>query len=329
MGPIAPEGCLDRPAGWTGRPLDSARLILRAPRREDADALVELLADPAVARHTARIPHPYTRADAERFVAAAAKERAEASGIALAIEERATNAAVGCIGGPFAPGTAELGYWLGRPFWGRGYATEAVRRCLRLLFEDCDRGLVWAGAPTANPASRRVLEKAGMLFERHERIHFPARGADEEVAVLTLDRERWRAAHAARPHGMVAAVALIDADGRVLLAERPAGKSMAGLWEFPGGKLDAGETPEAALVRELAEELGIDVAASCLAPIAFASHDYDTFHLLMPLYACRQWRGTVEPREGQRLAWVRPTRLADYPMPPADVPLVAALRDLL
>jgi 8-oxo-dGTP diphosphatase len=128
---------------------------------------------------------------------------------------------------------------------------------------------------------------------------------------------------------LVVAVALIDADGRVLLAQRPEGKSMAGLWEFPGGKVDAGELPEAALIRELREELGIDVAASCLAPFTFASHSYPNFHLLMPLYVCRVWQGIVSGRENQRLAWVRPAKLADYPMPPADKPLVAMLRDLL
>ena len=132
-----------------------------------------------------------------------------------------------------------------------------------------------------------------------------------------------------RPILLVAAVALIDADGRVLLAERPAGKHLAGTWEFPGGKLHDGETPEAALMRELAEELGIDVAASCLAPFTFASHAYADFHLLMPLYVCRKWSGLARPLEGQRLAWVRPPRLSDYPMPAADKPLVAMLRDLL
>ena len=131
------------------------------------------------------------------------------------------------------------------------------------------------------------------------------------------------------PVVLVVAVGLVDADGRVLLAERPAGKPMAGLWEFPGGKVRAGETPEAALIRELKEELGIDVTASCLAPFTFASHGYEDFHLLMPLYVCRRWQGVVSPHEGQRLTWVRPERLADYPMPPADKPLVAMLRDLL
>ncbi|OUS13931.1 NTP pyrophosphohydrolase [Rhodospirillales bacterium 47_12_T64] len=134
---------------------------------------------------------------------------------------------------------------------------------------------------------------------------------------------------AAKPIVLVAAAALVDTDGRVLLAQRPEGKSMAGLWEFPGGKIDPGETPEQALVRELKEELGIDTRSSCLAPIAFASHGYDDFHLLMPLFVCRMWQGQVTPLEGQKFAWVRPLRLRDYEMPPADEPLVALLRDLL
>lgn len=128
---------------------------------------------------------------------------------------------------------------------------------------------------------------------------------------------------------LVVAGALIDADGRVLLAQRPKGKDMAGLWEFPGGKLAAGETPEEALCRELREELGVYTAPSCLFPCSFASHAYEAFHLLMPLYLCRQWRGVVAPREGQNIAWVRPDRLGDYAMPPADVPLLAALRAAL
>jgi 8-oxo-dGTP diphosphatase len=138
-----------------------------------------------------------------------------------------------------------------------------------------------------------------------------------------------RAPDAPLPIVLVVAGALVDADGRVLIACRPEGKRMAGLWEFPGGKVGPGETPEAALIRELEEELGIDTRESCLAPIAFASHRYDDFHLIMPLYACRVWRGTPAAREGQRLAWVRPERLSDYPMPPADAPLVALLRDLI
>jgi 8-oxo-dGTP diphosphatase len=128
---------------------------------------------------------------------------------------------------------------------------------------------------------------------------------------------------------LVVACAFVDADGRVLLAQRPEGKSMAGLWEFPGGKVEAGETPEETLIRESEEELGIVVRQACLAPLTFASHRYPDFHLLMPLYVCRRWDGTIAAREGQRLAWVRPNRLRDYPMPPADEPLVAHLATLL
>lgn len=151
---------------------------------------------------------------------------------------------------------------------------------------------------------------------------------------MSIERGCWSAAGepgaaAALPIVLVSAVALVDVDGRVLIARRPPGKAMAGLWEFPGGKVQDGETPEQALVRELAEELGIDTRESCLAPLSFASHRYDDFHLLMPLYVCRIWQGQPQAREGQTLKWVRARQLRDYPMPPADGPLVAQLRDLL
>lgn len=132
-----------------------------------------------------------------------------------------------------------------------------------------------------------------------------------------------------RPVVLVSACALVDTDNRVLIAQRPEGKSMAGLWEFPGGKLEEGETPEDALIRELLEELGVTTWASCLAPLSFASYSYETFHLLMPLFVCRKWNGPAVAREGQALKWVRATALRDYPMPPADEPLIPALIDLL
>jgi len=128
---------------------------------------------------------------------------------------------------------------------------------------------------------------------------------------------------------LVVAAALVDVDGRVLICRRPEGKQLAGLWEFPGGKVEPGETPEAALIRELHEELGIEVSAACLAPFTFASHAYERFHLLMPLYLCRRWEGFVERREHAALAWVKPDKLGDYPMPPADAPLCAWLQDWL
>jgi 8-oxo-dGTP diphosphatase len=132
-----------------------------------------------------------------------------------------------------------------------------------------------------------------------------------------------------KPTLLVAAAALVDVDGRVLICRRPAGKQLAGLWEFPGGKVEPGETPEACLIRELREELGIEVAEACLAPFVFASHGYEAFHLLMPLYLCRRWKGVVQALEHEALAWVKPSAMSDYPMPPADAPLVAWLRDLI
>ncbi|HKR88513.1 MAG TPA: 8-oxo-dGTP diphosphatase MutT [Phenylobacterium sp.] len=134
---------------------------------------------------------------------------------------------------------------------------------------------------------------------------------------------------AGKPIVLVAAAALIDIDGRVLICQRPEGKQLAGLWEFPGGKVEPGETPEACLIRELEEELGITVAKACLAPFVFASHEYESFHLLMPLYLCRKWEGRLTNREHKAMAWVKPNRLGDYPMPPADAPLVAWLRDCI
>ena len=162
------------------------------------------------------------------------------------------------------------------------------------------------------------------------------RGADHPIWLFETTRddifgrtEVAAAAPGAKPLLLVAACALVDTDGRVLLARRPEGKKMAGLWEFPGGKLNPGETPEQALIRELREELGIDVSAACLAPFAFASHAYEGFHLLMPLFLCRRWKGTPRPREKQTLAWVSPRKLTDYEMPPADKPLIPLLRDFL
>ena len=206
--------------------------------------------------------------------------------------------------------------------------TEAVRPVLAMAFRDLALDRVVADIVPENTASLGVMRKLGARRTGNGRRWFPARNAEFHVVHHEITRAEWEAANAL-PVLLVVAVALIDVDGRVLLARRPAGKPMAGLWEFPGGKVHPGETPEAALVRELREELAIDTRDSCLAPLTFASHSYEAFHLLMPLYVCRVWQGTITPLEGQELAWVRPSRLRDYPMPPADLPLIPVLRDLL
>ncbi|MGE5475611.1 MAG: bifunctional GNAT family N-acetyltransferase/(deoxy)nucleoside triphosphate pyrophosphohydrolase [Bacteroidales bacterium] len=323
-------GCWSVGSVWRGQPLLSARLKLRPLVAADAPRLAELLDDWEMVKYTAAIPHPYAQADGEAFVGMMEGKRQAGTGMALAMERSLDRQLIGVIGfGLETDGTPELGWWVGRAYWGDGYATEAARRLLRHLFADLGYPSAWASAHLDNAASRAVMTKLGMALAKHERVSMPARGQSVVAPVYSLEAADWAKAHAARPTLLVAAAALIDVDNRVLMATRPPGKMMSGLWEFPGGKVHAGETPEAALVRELAEELGIDVRESCLAPLAFASHDYDTFHLLMPLYAVRQWQGELSAREGQGLTWVRASRMGDLPMPPADIPLVALLRDWL
>jgi 8-oxo-dGTP diphosphatase len=312
--------------------LETPRLILRPLTSADAEDVERCVSDWDVARWTASIPHPYPPGAAAEWIAGF-NENPE---VVLGIIDRRTDRVVGCIGlepGEEA-GSGEFGYWIAKPLWGRGYATEALQAYVAYAFRDLALERVIAGAMPANSGSIRVQEKAGFrkIGERMQKA--PARGADIHVEVRVLDRADWeRMQEQPRatplPTLLVAAVALIDADGRILLARRPPGKPMAGLWEFPGGKLHDGETPELALIRELKEELAIDVTEACLAPFTFASHRYESFHLLMPLYVCRRWSGIVTAQEGQEIAWVRPQRLADYPMPPADKPLLAMIRDFL
>jgi len=324
------RSCFARGAAWDGRSIRTARLTLRTFSETDAPALVALAGDWEVARNTAFIPHPYAESDARAFLAQAAERAAAGAAVTMAIEGRAEAALIGAIDARFADGAAEVAYWIGRPFWGRGFATEALRNALPVFFSAFDAASLTAAVLAGNAASMRVLEKAGFArMGAGVGGCCQGRCAGQSTVRFELSRGDWQARWAARPRILVAAVALVDADGRVLLARRPAGKSMAGLWEFPGGKVHDGETPEAALVRELHEELGIDTSGSCLAPLAFASHAYADFHLLMPLYVCHVWKGTPVPREGQALKWVLPHDLRAYPMPPADEPLVAMLRDWL
>ncbi len=332
MPTTGPEpGCFGALASWDGRPVETARLHLRLPAEADIAALVDLAGDWEVARQTAFIPHPYGETDARAFLRGVAEERTTGKAAVLAIERRLEPGLIGAVGAHFrVGGRAEIGYWLGQSHWGQGFATEAVKNILPIAFAEPQIGCVYASVLSDNPASARVLEKAG--FSRTgEQVGCCDHGrcAGQQTILYELSRDDWQAQVAARPVLLVVAVALVDTDGRVLLASRPPGRRMAGLWEFPGGKVREGETPEAALVREMEEELGIDVTESCLAPFTFASHSYDDFHLLMPLYVCRVWKGEVTAREGQQLKWVRPTRMRAYPMPPADEPLIAMLRDLL
>jgi 8-oxo-dGTP diphosphatase len=325
-------------------PLATGRFLLRPLRPADAADLHRLVNDWEVAKMLARVPFPYPRDLADDWIASTALrlQAGEAYHLAIATPEAEGGTLRGCVGLTVdaAARSAELGYWVGRPHWGQGIAPEAAGRLLSWALANLDIDRVTASALVDNARSAAVLRRIGFRPAGQGMRDFVSRGGAMPVALFEAGRADLSPAPVAAPPPaedapagtpilLVAAVGLIDADNRVLLARRPEGKPLAGLWEFPGGKVRPGETPERALIRELKEELGIDVTEACLAPFAFASHGYEHFHLLMPLFLCRRWQGEVTGREGQALAWVRPQRLRDYAMPPADVPLVALLRDFL
>ena len=312
--------------------LSTARLVLRPLEPADASAVFRLVNDYSVAGNLARVPFPYKQSVAESWIGSTGEQAARGDGHHLAITQAANEggALIGCVGLTLSrsdPGEAELGYWVGRKFWGQGFAREAARALLDWGFDTLGLDRVVASALSDNLASHAVLRVLGFIQTGEGVQEFMSR--NRAMPVLLFQAPKPRGEARTLPTLLVVACALVDGDGRVLLAQRPPGKQMAGMWEFPGGKPEAGETPETALIRELHEELDIDVTAACLAPLTFASHAYADFHLLMPLYVCRRWRGTMQPREGQALAWVRPARMADYPMPPADRPLVAMLQEML
>jgi 8-oxo-dGTP diphosphatase len=324
------------------QPLKTERLTLRPLRPADAEAMHRLVNDWEVTRTLAELPYPYPRALADEWILSTVQQMEAGTGYHLAItgHEGKTEILVGVVGLRVdkAARSGRLGYWVGRAYWRHGVASEAARRLTSWAFANLPLDRITAEVGAGNDASVAVLTRIGfrpagsatrqsLLHDtKHEVRLFEAMRDD---IFGTPDVSAEAAEPGAKPLLLVAACALVDIDGRILLARRPEGKKMAGLWEFPGGKLNPGEIPEAALIRELKEELGIDVAAACLAPFAFASHDYDTFHLLMPLFICRRWKGNPTAREGQTLAWVRAAKLAEYEMPPADKPLIPLLREFL
>ncbi|GAB0115534.1 8-oxo-dGTP diphosphatase MutT [Acidisoma sp. C75] len=324
--------------------LTTERLTLRPVTPDDAEHLHRLLNDWEVCRMLQTVPFPYPRLTADQWIADSVAQRQDGTAYHFAItgDENGQEVMVGAVGLKLIAGRrrASLGYWVGRRFWGHGVAREAAGRVLRWALANLDLDQVEATVAADNSASAAVLRAVGFREIGEGREPFLSRGGGEhpvrryaasrsDIPAPAEPAERPQAPSQGLPLVLVAACVLIDAAGRVLIARRPEGRAMAGLWEFPGGKLEAGESPEAALVRELREELGIDIARSCLAPFVFASHAYEKFHLLMPLFLCRRWQGIPAPKEGQQIRWVAPDALDGYQMLPADKPLLPMLRDLL
>lgn len=307
-------------------PIATERLILRPLEKGDVATMARLINDRRIAEMTARIPHPYTLQDGEKFLVYAQESLKNGTDLTLSIIRKSDQAFMGSVGLE-----EEIGYWLGAEFWGQGYMKEAVKALIHFAFFTLHQEAIKGSALEHNAASRRILEELGFIQTGTKEISSLGYEGKKKGITYILPRETFIERYYAkeRPLVWVVAAALINKRGKLLLAERLAGKHMAGVWELPGGKMETGETPEQSLIRELKEELDISVREDDLEPLSFASHRYETFHLIMPVYLCRRWEGTPRGAEGQKLAWVSYTDMVNYPVPPADIPLIHRLADAL
>jgi len=306
-------------------PIASEHLTLRPFCSGDIGPLTALANNLNVSQNLVRLPYPYTLSDGEFFARYASESLASWTSIHLAIVERKTNELLGGIGWE----EGELGFWLGEAHWQKGYGGESMGSFVHYCFEVLGLPLLKSAALMTNVASLRIFEKLGFSVVGEEMRVSKATGEEKPVFLMELSREKYVKEYTARklPVVWVVAGALLDGDGRLLMAERPKGKPMEGVWELPGGKIEGGESPEAALVRELDEELGIQVWEGDLKPLTFASYRYGQFHLVMPIYVCHTWQGELRGREGQRLKWVTGSDLGGLVTPPADIPLLYTLME--
>jgi len=306
-------------------PIVTERLILRMFEEGDTKELARLANDIRVAEMVSRIPHPYTIDDAEKWIGFCRDEIKEGRNVRLAIIRRKDQAFLGSVGLE-----EELGYWLGYEHWGLGYMKEAVKACLHFAFVTLKVNEIIGSAKVTNVASRRIFE--GFHFRetgKTEATSVAFEGTKPAVTYALSCQEFLANYNSVNPIVWVVAAALVNEEGKLLLADRPPGKKLEGVWELPGGKLEPGETPEHAIIRELKEELHIHVSMEDLEPLTFASYGYDTFHLIMPIYLCRKWDGVPHGAEGQKLAWVQYEDLENYPLPPADIMLTHRIADML
>lgn len=325
--------------------------ILRPLMPPDGADVHRLVNDWSVVRMLSHLPFPYPRDLADQWIASTIERQSAGTAWHFAICEGDT--LIGCIGLSVDPSsqTGRIGYWVGRPYWRRGVAGTCVRHVIGWAFDTLPIQTVAADVAGDNAASLTLLDRLGFTQAGTTRVPFLSRGKDPyPVLTYRLDRAAFTALtpaenaqdevhspgtvpEAALQHRLsrillVVAGVLVDREQRILIARRPSGKPMAGLWEFPGGKVEPHESPEQALIRELDEELGVDIGAGCIAPFTFVSENIGTRHLLMPLYLCTRWRGIPAPRENQELAWVRADELGAYPMPAPDRPLIPLLKEL-
>lgn len=335
MSDVAPKWFPDTPAlaafstpNLTLEPFDPSHL----------DFVQRYAADWNVAQWLARVPHPYPDDGAQTFLNLSQATFEAGEAVRWVVKDRLSGEPLGFVGLDSQRGGWHIGYWFAPHAWGRGVATEAAFHALTFGFWYMELPAIESGVLADNPASKRVLEKCGFEgwaegmidtahggTKRHLETTMTRADFDEFVfsGGCTMQPQLDRSV----PVVWVVAAALFNDQDQVLVAQRPKGKSLEGLWEFPGGKMEPNEGPEAALIRELKEELGIDVGIGCLAPLTFASFPYPKFHLMMPLYAARKWQGEPTGQEGQALKWVSKFELRDLEMPPADVPLVPVIMD--
>jgi 8-oxo-dGTP diphosphatase len=309
---MIPSSLLNRPF----LPLATDRLTLRPLEEKDAVPLAALANDTRIAERLARLPHPYTLRDAHQFIAYAQEGIRKGTHVNLAIIRRVDQTFLGVVGLE-----AEVGFWLGVEFWGQGFGKEAIKAFTHFAFFTLQQEKLKGCALENNLGSRRIFEGLGFAQTGAKESISVAYEGTKPAVIYALSRKDFITRYNAikRPLVWVVAAALINEKGEMLITERPEGKSLAGVWELPGGKMEPGETPEQALIRELKEELHIDVSEEDLEPLSFASYRYETFHMILPIYFCQRWKGNLHGAEGQKLAWVTYADLAHFPLPPADI----------